>query len=125
MPVYRNIDDFTAGDSYTLIRSMDILNSGALIQDGWLTVKNYTSDNDSMALMNLHITGSGTSNGYINNYPDGTSRLYFTIVPTDSQLLQPLQTYYYDICIRSAADEKFTVEEGKFFTTRYVRHVLA
>jgi len=125
MPVYRYIDDFTAADSYTVIRSMDPLNSNQPITSAWFTVKSSTTDNDSMALINVVITTITTTPGFVNNYPDGTALLTFYIQPPLSEKLQPSQTYYYDICIASATDERYTVEEGKLFTTRYVRQVLA
>jgi len=126
MPVYRYIDDFTSGDYYTLIRSIDPLGSGAPVSDAWFTVKASTADSDAMALINLHITtASGTPGGYLNAYPDGSAKMTFTVVPPVAERLQPVQTYYYDIAIAAASGERYTVEEGSLFTTRYVRHLLA
>ena len=126
MPIYRNLDDITAGDSYSLIRDIDPLDDGAIITDAWFTVKEHLEDNDAMAKINMHITPTSSTNGYINNYSDGTgSRLTFTVTPSVASVLGPTQTYFYDVCIVSATSAAYTVEEGKVYTTQYVRHLLA
>jgi hypothetical protein len=126
MPVYRNIDDLTAGDSYTLIRDLDPLDSGAIITNAWFTVKERLEDNDAMAKINLSITVNASASGFINNYLDGSgSRLTFTITPPMAAVLSPSETYFYDICALSATAQAFTVEIGKLYTTQYVRHLLA
>ena len=126
MPVYRNIDDFTAGDTYTIIRNLDPLATGAPITDAWFTVKQNLTDNDAMALISSHITAAGSQYGYIINSGIGATQITFTVTPALSDTLTTQATYFYDICIvASQTGESYTVEEGKLFTTRYVRQLLA
>jgi hypothetical protein len=124
MPIYRQIDDFSPRDTYTLIRDIDPLDNGGTVTDAWLTVKKNVTDNDSMAKINMTISVSGLSQGTINNYPDGSSQITFIFTPSLGLELLPRETYYYDINIKTSINEFYTVEEGKFFTTYFIRNLI-
>jgi|WetSurSiteA1Bulk_404760.scaffolds.fasta_scaffold13386_3 hypothetical protein len=122
MPTYRYIDDFTPGDTYRVLRQIDAVASG-IVTEAWFTVKTNVTDNDSMAKVNLHITTTPAASGYVVNNLDGTTDLSFIVQPTDSYLMSPLLTFYYDIVVKTSSAEIYTVEEGRLFTTRYIRQV--
>lgn len=122
MPTYRYIDDFTPGDTYRVLRQIDAVASG-IVNEAWFTVKTNVTDNDAMAKVNLHITLTPATAGYVVNNEDGTTDLSFIVQPTASNTMSPSLTYYYDIVVKTSSTEVYTVEEGKLFTTRFIRHV--
>ena len=122
MAIYRNIDDFTAGNTYAIIRNTTPASNGFdLPSDAWFTVKNNLTDNDSMAVLQVHITTSGTVNGLITINPDNSSVLTFISLVTNSYNMQPLGTFFYDIKIKMLpSGYVYTLETGKLFTTEGV-----
>ncbi len=120
---YRYIDDFNIKDTYKFIRTIPSTPDDVIISEAWWTVKTDETLPDTEALFSLHITPVLSSSGIINNYTDLTASLTFTAQPTDSVLMDPLTTYYYDIQIKLANDEIYTVEQGRLFTGRTVTHL--
>jgi hypothetical protein len=122
MPVYRNIDDFTPGNTYAVIRSVNAPSNGTdSPSEAWLTVKSNLTDNDSMAAMQIHITTSPTSNGVVTVNADRSATLTFVCLISDSTNLTSIGTYLYDIKVKMLPSSyAYTLEAGKFFTTERV-----
>jgi hypothetical protein len=122
MATYRYIDDFNIKDTYKFIRNIPSTPNDETIAEAWWTVKTDITTPDDESMYSLHITPVLTSSGLVNNYADLTARLLFTAQPIDSALMDPLITYYYDIQIKLANDEIYTIESGRLFTGRTVTH---
>lgn len=118
MPYYRYIDDFCIGNTYRLYRYLDSTPGNSPITDAWLTIKESVTDPDSDALIQLHITVSGTSNGAVVIANDLSAQVQFIILPSDSSSagFNMNSTYYYDIKIKLQTAEEYTLETGKLFT---------
>lgn len=115
MSDYRNIDDFSIGDTYKLIRILDSVPDNQVITDAYWTVK---PDISAPSIFQLHITQYTTASGIgeITNYADGTVRLQFIANPSLSNAMNYNTTYYYDIHINLYSGEKYSLELGKLFT---------
>ena len=117
MPTYRYIDDFCLGDNYRLYRTLDIPPDNSPVSEAWWTLKERTSDPDDTAVMQIHITTSGSSIGAVINNLDGTVLLKFTPTPTQTTFSSDTDnaTYFYDIQVQLADGEIYTLEIGKVF----------
>jgi hypothetical protein len=123
MATYRYLDDFTTGDTYMLIRMVPYVPEGFFIEEAWWTVKESMTDTDAESMFSLCITLSGSANGEVTNYPDGTSRLRFIAQPSNSLMMSPSSTYYYDVHVNLSSGDKYQLEYGKIFTGYTVRQV--
>jgi hypothetical protein len=122
MASYRYIDDFNPKDTYKFMRNIPSTPNDELISDAWWTVKTDSVLPDDEAIFSLHITTTLTTSGIIYNYLDLSARLLFTTQPTDSAMMDVLTTYYYDIQVKLANNEVYTVEYGRLFTGNTVTH---
>ena len=122
MPILRIIDDFTAGNTYAFVRSVNAPSNGIdTPSDAWLTVKANLSDNDSMAQFKLHITTTASANGQIVVNSDNSSTLNFVVNVSDSYNMAPSSTFIYDIKVKMLpTGYVYTLETGKLFTTEGV-----
>lgn len=116
MALYRYIDDFTIGDTYKLSRTIEQVPDGQLITDAYWTVKAEATDTDAEAMFKLHITTESSAAGQVTNYDDESAQLEFIVLPTDSSLMDGVETYLYDIHITLDSGEKYALEIGKLFT---------
>jgi hypothetical protein len=126
MASYRYIDDFSVGDTYKLIRTLDPVSSVTeQITDAYWTVKSNVNATDQNAELSVHITETtGVSGiGEVTNYPDGSIRLQFIATPEASNSMSQQSTYYYDIHVNLVSGEKYMLESGKLFTGLFVTHV--
>lgn len=122
MPILRILDDFTAGNTYALIRALNPASNGIdTPADAWFTAKTNLTDNDAMAQFKIHITVSGTSNGQIVVNPDNSASLTFIVNVVDSYNMPSLETFFYDIKVHMVpTGYVYTLEVGKLFTTEGV-----
>ena len=123
MALYRYIDDFTIGDTYKLSRTIEQVPDGQLITDAYWTVKASVLDTDAEAMFSLHITSESSAAGQVVNYDDESAQLEFIVLPSDSSLMDGVETYLYDIHITLDSGEKYALEIGKLFTGTKVLQV--
>jgi hypothetical protein len=125
MATLRIIDDFTAGTTYAVVRTVNAPSNGIdSPSDAWLTVKTNMTDNDAMSQFKIHITASGTGNGLIVVNADRSSTLNFIVNVSDSYNMAPLSTFFYDIKIKMLPTlYVYTLETGKLFTTESVTNL--
>lgn len=116
MALYRYIDDFTIGDTYKLSRTIEQVPDAQLITDAYWTVKASVTDTDAEAMFKLHITTESSASGQVTNYDDESAQLEFIALPTDSVMMDGVETYLYDIHITLDSGEKYALEVGKLFT---------
>ena len=121
MITYRQIDDFSIGDTYKLTRTTDAYAS--TVSAAFLTIKSDLGLADQDAEIAISISETGTANGQVINNVDGTATLNFIIVPTASYMMDRLATYLYDIHLNLTSGEKYQIEQGKLFTTGSVTQV--
>lgn len=122
MPIFRILDDFTAGNTYALIRALNPASNGIdTPSDAWFTTKTNLTDNDAMAQFKIHITVSGTANGQIVVNPDNSATLTFIVNVVDSYNMLQLSTFFYDVKIKMVpTGYVYTLESGKLFTNEGV-----
>ena len=123
MAVYRYIDDFTIGNTYTLVRPFDVLPKGESIDHVIWTVKANFADPDHAAFFEVHITTTQTASGIAIVNPDGSAQFTFIVQPSQSLLMDSYATYYYDIQLGFVSGDNYAVEYGKLFTGLMVTQV--
>ena len=113
MAAYRIISDVIPGDTYKVVRSLD----ATPLSDAWFTIKRIPTQNDADAIVFAHIdyTISGLY-GRIEDLPDGTTVINFVLAPTLTTNLDSSGAYFYDLKIKTAGGDIYTLETGKLFT---------
>jgi hypothetical protein len=122
MPILRIIDDFTAGNTYAIVRTINAASNGIdSPSDAWFTVKSSLAHNDAMAAMQIHVTTVTGPNGVITVNSDRSATLTIISMVSDSYNMAPLGTFMYDIKIKmSPTGYVYTLETGKLFTSEGV-----
>lgn len=107
------IADFYIGDNLDIEREVTNVPVGQTITNAWFTVKRKYTDLDADAVMQKAITGVSSAAGIIlDTGADGTGRIKFTLLPTDTVLFSALSEYIYDIQIKTSAGGIYTKESG-------------
>ena len=99
------INDLVSGDARQLTRTISDIPSGELATDAWLTVKEHPDDADAAAVFQKAITTTNADGtGQITDAGSGTPwlvKVRFDLKDTDTALLVPGRTYYYDIQVKT------------------------
>lgn len=123
MATFRNIDDFSPGKTYKLVRDIGAQGDGSTLSEARFTVKSSITLPDSSASIAARVTLSVTASGGCYNYSDGSMAANFTISPTTTKLMRPNETYYYDIQVTMNTGDIYTIETGKLFTLTTVTNL--
>lgn len=101
MPNYQGrITNLVTGDFRQIPWSITNVPSGGAVSKGWLTVKAAEDDDDVDAIFQKVITTTlVTDEGHITATGSGTGVAtgFFNLLMADTDLLTPLQTYFYDM----------------------------
>lgn len=117
MASYRYIDDFSIGDTYTLVRILDSTPGNYPVTDAYWTVKPTLTTLDSDAVLAYHITTvPSITGGVVVNNADGSVDIQFVASPNDSSSMISNTTYFYDIQVSLQSGDKYSLETGKLFT---------
>lgn len=100
-----------AGDDIRVDRTYPDLPSGETVNKAYLTVKQRESDADP-GIFQITITGTLTSSGHVTDGATPDVSLFFNILKTQSALLKPLVSYFYDVQLHTADGDIWTAEKG-------------
>lgn len=108
------ISGFVVGDDVIIIRTVENIPSGQVLNKSWFTVKTRYTDDDAHAIYQKIISASVDAiQGQITNIgASGTSSLSFLLNASDTILMRPDAEYFYDIQIKTSADKIRTHERG-------------
>lgn len=123
MATYRNIDDFSPGKTYKIVRDLDAQADGSAVTQARFTVKSAVTLPDSSASIHAVIDLVPTASGACYNYDDGSMAVNFNISPSTTKLMRPNETYYYDIQVTMDSGDIFTIETGKLFTLNTITNL--
>ena len=114
LPQYRQkIRDFVCGDSLRIDRTVRGIPSTLTITKSWFTVKTNATDVDASAVLQLSVTSTLTSSGQVTDTgSDGTGAVRFTVAPSQTLLLTPNISYYFDIQILLSDSGLYTISKG-------------
>ncbi len=114
LPQYRQkIRDFVCGDSLRIDRTVRGIPSTLTITKSWFTVKTNATDVDASAVLQLSVTSTLTSSGQVTDTgSDGTGAVRFTVAPSQTLLLTPGFSYYFDIQILLSDSGLYTISKG-------------
>ncbi len=117
------INDFVRGDSYQLPRTVtisDILPEN--LAKAWFTVKRRIVDTDAQAILHKTITTVLSADGQIDEAGSAIAdgHLYFLLTAADTNAMQALTLYYYDIKVLSSAGDAKVVESGRITSSASV-----
>jgi hypothetical protein len=110
------------GDDFRIQRRYTGLPTGVTIATAWITVKRSERLDDADALFQKEITTAGTPDGHITDADtdDGDIDLYFEITGDDFADASPNLEYFYDVQVKTSANEIHTLEKG---TIAFIRGV--
>lgn len=123
MATFRNIDDFSPGKTYKLVRDISAQGDGSTLAEARFTVKSSITLPDTSASIAATVTLTPTASGGCYNYDDGSMAANFTISPATTKLMRPNETYYYDIQVTMSTGDIYTIETGKLFTLNTVTNL--
>lgn len=105
----------TAGDDWTIRRRVPNVPSGQQIAEAWFTVKENLEQEDSAAIIQKHVTSTVEEVGVgqiEQTGASGTAIIRFDLVPSETVLLKPWMTYYYDFQVLTNIGKYDTPDDG-------------
>src|SRR5262252_512628 len=98
----KDLQDIVAGNHVVVDRIIDNIPAGDSIESAWLTIKNTKKDADSAAIVQKHVTTTGTAQGQVidTGAVDREGRVYFVLLPAETILLKEDRNYPFDIKVR-------------------------
>lgn len=111
------IEGYVAGDSVDIERDVTNVNPIDPLVKAWITIKATRAATDP-GLVQKVITTTMTSSGQIGQdgsaaQGNGIASVYFPLSKTDTALLGPFTTYWYDIQVLTASGYLYTPEVGR------------
>ena len=117
----------TAGDTWTIRRRVTNLPTGHSIAEAWFYVKENFEDADSAALITKHLVGTTPDTGSEVEVvgPGPTIAVVrFKLLNTETVLLKPWVTYYYDFQVKTDQGDYDTPDDGTIIATPQVTQAL-
>lgn len=115
------IENKVVGDKWLVRRNVVGIPNGLTITDAWMTVKSNLEDSDANAIFQNHITSvSGVAGQIENNGAGGTAVLRFDLTGSQTLLLAPFVSYYYDVQVKDSDGELDTPDTGVIIPTGQV-----
>jgi hypothetical protein len=109
------IRELTAGDDWTIRRTVVNIPTGQSLVSAWFTAKLNMEDDDADAIVQKEITSvDQVGIGQIEDTGgvSGTAMLRFDLLPEDTELFEPYQTYYYDVQVKTSTGKYNTPDDG-------------
>lgn len=111
-----NFADYRSGDAFGMdvtITSWPVAETAAKI---YVTVKRRVTDADADAIFQKEITASASADGVITTTgSSGTVTALVTVSKTESALIEPQRTYYYDVRVITADGDPWTPFDGTLY----------
>lgn len=123
MATFRQIDDFSPGKTYKLVRDIAARGDGSTLTEARFTVKALTTLPDSMASIAMVVNTIPTASGGCYNYVDNSMAANFVVGANLSRSMKPNETYYYDIQVTLSSGDIYTVETGRLFTLNTITNL--
>lgn len=114
------IADIYTGDDYAYDLIVSDIPAGQTVISGWLTIKEFATDDDSESIISKNIGTGLTAAGQI-TVSGVYTRMYFIVPRAETRLLNHLGEYEYSIKALTSANFAKTVAQGTLVATLGVK----